>query len=144
MAHVQPPAPPSYLSVDALHTESSSATPETTEAKTEAAPTPAPTDASTVPSDPITAVGDSVMIGAARELNRALDDPAIQADVGLQAADANAILKRRRAAGQLGDVVVVNVGTNGKFSPEQFDEMMRILADVPRVVFVNVKAPRPW
>jgi lysophospholipase L1-like esterase len=93
---------------------------------------------------PITAVGDSVMIGAAGELNRALDNPAIQADVGLQAADAIAILKRRSAAGQLGDVVVVHIGTNGTFSAEQFDEMMRTLADVRKVVFVNVKAPRPW
>ncbi|MDQ3921843.1 MAG: acetyltransferase, partial [Actinomycetota bacterium] len=26
----------------------------------------------------------------------------------------------------------------------QFDEIMRVLADVPKVVFVNVKAPRTW
>lgn len=84
------------------------------------------------------------MIGAAGELNRALDNPAIQADVGLQAADAIAILKRRSAAGQLSNVVVVHIGTNGNFSAEQFDEMMRVLADVRKVVFVNVKAPRPW
>ena len=143
VAHAQPPAPPSYLSVESIHTEASSANPETTEATTEAASTPAPADAP-APAGPITAVGDSVMIGAAGELNRALDNPAIQADVGFQAADAIAILQRRRAAGRLGDVVVVHIGTNGTFTAEQFDEMMRVLADVPKVVFVNVKAPRPW
>jgi lysophospholipase L1-like esterase len=103
-----------------------------------------PADASTVPAGLITAVGDSWMIGAAGEINRALDNPAIQADVGLQAADAIAILHRRHAAGQLDEVVVVHIGTNGTFTAEQFDEMMRVLADVPRVVFVNAKAPRPW
>ena len=64
--------------------------------------------------------------------------------MGLQAADAIAILQRRRAAGTLGDVVVVHIGTNGTFTAEQFDEIMQVLADVRRVVFVNVKAPRPW
>jgi hypothetical protein len=110
-----------------------------------AAPSASPADAhSALAAGPITAVGDSVMIGAAGELNRALDNPAIQADVGLQAADAIAILQRRRAADTLGDIVVVHIGTNGTFTAEQLDEMMRTLADVGRVVFVNVKAPRPW
>jgi hypothetical protein len=150
VAQAQPPAPPSYLSVEAIHTEASSANSETTEATTEAAaeataPSATPADAhADLAAGPITAVGDSVMIGAAGELNRALDNPAIQADVGLQAADAIAILQRRRAAGTLGDVVVVHIGTNGTFTAEQFDEMMRVLTDVPRVVFVNAKAPRPW
>ena len=150
VAHAQPPAPPSYLSVEAIHTEASSANSETTEATTEAAaeataPSTTPADAhAALEAGPITAVGDSVMIGAAGELNRALDNPAIQADVGLQAADAIAILQRRRAADILGDVVVVHFGTNGTFTAEQFDEIMQVLADVRRVVFVNVKAPRPW
>jgi hypothetical protein len=43
----------------------------------------------------------------------------MQADVGLQPADAIAILQRRRTAGQLGDVVVVHTGTNGNFTTEQ-------------------------
>jgi hypothetical protein len=144
VAHAQPPAPPSYLSVEAIHTEASPGNLETTEPTAEAAPTTVPADAPTVPADLITAVGDSVMIGAAGELNRPLDNPAIQADVGLQAADAIAILQQRHAAGQLDDVVVVHIGTNGDITAEQFDEIMRALVDVPRVVFVNVKAPRPW
>jgi hypothetical protein len=32
----------------------------------------------------------------------------------------------------------------GNITIEQFDEIMRALVDVPRVIFVNVKAPRPW
>ncbi len=144
VAHAQTPAPPSYLSVEAIHTPgASSTTPETTDATSEAAPdvasagTPAPTD-------PVTAVGDSVMIGAAGELDRALGNPAFGADVGLQPAGAIEILQKRRAAGRLGEAVIVHTGDNGPFTTEQFDEMMRVLADVPRVVVVNVKVPRPW
>ena len=157
VAHAQPPAPPSYLSVEGVHTEGSTSETDTeastnasdTEAespasKTETASNASPATASTAPMGPVTAVGDSVMVGAAGELNRALDNPAIQADVGFQAVDAIAVLQRRRAAGQLGDVVVVHIGTNGTFTAEQFDEIMRILADVRKVAFVNVKAPRTW
>ena len=144
VAHAQPPDPPSYLSVETIHTEeASSATPETNEATSESAPagTPAGESAS---ADPVTVVGDSVMISAAEELNRILDNPAFGADVGLQPAGVIEILQKRRAAGRLGETVVVHTGNNGSFTAEQFDEMMRVLADVPRVVFVNVKAPRPW
>jgi lysophospholipase L1-like esterase len=84
------------------------------------------------------------MIGAAGELNRALGNPAFGADVGLQPVGAIEILQKRQAADRLGEAVVVHTGNNGSFTTEQFDEMMRVLAAVPRVVFVNVKAPRPW
>jgi lysophospholipase L1-like esterase len=40
--------------------------------------------------------------------------------------------------------VVVHIGSNGAFSEEQFEEIMEVLAAVHRVVFVNVKVPRPW
>jgi peptidoglycan/LPS O-acetylase OafA/YrhL len=164
VALAQPPAPPSYLSVAAVHTEGTEgASPKTdTEAPVSTPKTDTNTSDTTPQSDPVTpstaptvvpagvavnrvtAIGDSVMVGAAEELNRALGNPAIQADVGFQAADAIAVLQRRRAAGQLGDVVVVHIGTNGTFTDEQFDDIMSLLAGVPKVVFVNVKAPRPW
>jgi hypothetical protein len=37
--------------------------------------------------------------------------------------------------------VVIHLGTNSPFSPGQFDEMMLVLQDVPRVLFVNVRLP---
>jgi lysophospholipase L1-like esterase len=167
VVHAQPPAPPSYLSVESVHTEASVTTPETdtetsavtpetdTGASTVAhdnaadvtektAPAVAPAHAS-APVGRVTAIGDSVMVGAAGELQRALGNNLdIDAEVGRQAADVIAILRNRRATGQLGDVVVVDIGSNGTFSAEQFDEMMQVLKDVRKVVFVNVKVPRSW
>lgn len=104
--------------------------------------TPAPT--SPPPEQRILAVGDSVMVGTAKELRAALGDVTIDAAVSRQAKKAIAILRARRDAGQLGDVVIVHIGTNGPLSARQFDEMMSILADVRRVVFVTVKVPRRW
>ena len=92
----------------------------------------------------VTAIGDSVMVGAAWALERTIGDLDIDAAVNRQASAAIRILQARRAAGQLGEVVVVHIGTNGPMSARQFDEMMQTLSGVHQVVFVNVKAPRRW
>jgi peptidoglycan/LPS O-acetylase OafA/YrhL len=136
LAHAQPPAPPSYLSVESIHTEGSG-TPESETA-------PAADSPAGMPKDPVTLVGDSVMLGAAGELDQALGKPAFATDVGLQPVGVIEILKKRRTAGQLGDAVVVHAGNNVPFTAEQFDEMMGLLEDVRRVLIVNVKVPRPW
>lgn len=97
------------------------------------------------PASPVTAVGDSVMLGAAGALRQEIANlGTIDAQVGLQASAAIEILRVRRAAGQLGDVVVVHLGNNGTFTSAQFDEMMGVLDGVSRVVVVNNKVPRPW
>ncbi|TCJ20068.1 acyltransferase [Rubrobacter taiwanensis] len=97
------------------------------------------------PAGPATAVGDSVMLGAARTLEREAGDlRVLDAESGLQVGDAVEILRERRERGELGEVVVLHIGNNGPLSEEQFEEIMDILEGVSRVVFVNVKVPRPW
>ncbi len=92
----------------------------------------------------VIAIGDSVLIGAAEEIQKALGQVGIDAAQGRQVQAIIETLRARRAAGQLGEVVVVQAGNNGTLSAKQFDEMMALLADVRLVVFVNVKVPRPW
>jgi hypothetical protein len=93
----------------------------------------------------VSAVGDSVMLGAAGKLERAMPTlTTIDAEVGFQAAAAIDVLAARRDAGELGEVVIVHIGSNGVYTAEQFDETMRVLAGVRRVVFVNVNVPRAW
>ena len=54
------------------------------------------------------------------------------------------VVQAERAAGTLGSVLVVELGTNGSVTPSDFDAMMQAAAGVQRVVFVNVNVPRPW
>lgn len=84
------------------------------------------------------------MVGAAGAMQNDIGDIEIDAAVSRQASTAIDILRAKRDAGELGGAVIVHMGTNGTFTAEQFDAMMQILANVPRVVFVNVKASRPW
>jgi len=93
----------------------------------------------------VSAIGDSVMLGAVGGLQKDIRGlRVVDADVGLQVYAAIDILKSRRASGQLGDVEIVHLGNNGTFTKGQFDQIMRVLSGVDRVVFVNVKVPRPW
>jgi peptidoglycan/LPS O-acetylase OafA/YrhL len=108
-----------------------------------------PTPTATATSVPIsgtqvTAIGDSVMLSAASQLQQAMPGIRIDAAVGRQVSTSINILRAHQAAGRLGSVVVIHLGDNGTFTAKQFDEIMQILAGAHRVVFMNVKVPRPW
>ena len=89
----------------------------------------------------VTAIGDSVMLASTADLQAAIANITIDAVVGRQVPAALAVLRERKAAGPLGSVVVIHMGTNGYFTAQQFDEMMQLVAGTRRVVFVNVKCP---
>ena len=93
----------------------------------------------------VSAIGDSVMLGAVRSLQKDINGlGVVDAEVGLQVYDAIGILQSRRASGQLGSLVIVHLGNNGTFTRQEFDQIMRVLSGVDKVVFVNVKVPRSW
>ena len=79
----------------------------------------------------------------ADELRRDLGNVTIDAVVGRQVSQAIAVLQAKGAAGALGSTVLIHIGTNGTFTADQFDTIMR-LAGGRRVVFVNIKAGRSW
>ena len=93
----------------------------------------------------ITGIGDSVMLGSEGALRATFGDILqIDAAVSRQFGDAVELAGLLAAAGQLGERVVVHLGTNGIIRPEQFDALMQALAAVPRVVVLNTNVPRPW
>lgn len=96
------------------------------------------------PRGPVTAIGDSVMLGAVNALAQTIGNIDIDAEINRQVGTGIEILRARRDAGQLGKIVVFHMGTNGTFSPEQFDELMGVLANVPKVILLTIKAPRVW
>jgi hypothetical protein len=90
------------------------------------------------------AVGDSVMLGAARELQRVMPGLTVDAKVSRQLGAAIDILRQRRQAGIPDQFVIVHIGDNGYIKPAQYDELLQLVKDVPRVVVFNLKEPRSW
>ncbi|MFN8021231.1 MAG: hypothetical protein U0Q03_06850 [Acidimicrobiales bacterium] len=144
-------------SSDAVPT--SVATPESTTAATDSAvtvdttaaapetssttPLPPPAPSTTVPVDlrPMVAIGESVMLGAAPQLQTG--GFVVNADESLQGEATADVVGRLRAAGQIGRVVVLQVGTNGPVSQATYDLIMSFLPadEVPVVRFLTVHAP---
>jgi len=93
---------------------------------------------------PVTAVGDSIMLDIQPELT--VDVPGVSVDglVSRQFDAGISVVQADRAAGTLGKVLVVELGTNGTVTSSDVDAMMQAAAGVTRVVFVNVCVPRPW
>lgn len=93
---------------------------------------------------PILAVGDSVMLGATHYFRRVGLDVDVDAKIGRQVSAAIKLLRERKDANLLAPIVIVHLGNNGTFTAKQFDELMTVLHDVPRVIFLNTKVPRKW
>lgn len=136
VANARPPALPEYLAA------STTATPAAEQ--DQASPSDTPTSSTPTPSGPVTAIGDSVMNGAQTALQQRIGAISVDAAQARQAEDLIAVLRKKQAAGQLGQIVVVHIGNNGPITGEQFDQMMQTLTGVPKVVVVNVKVPRFW
>jgi peptidoglycan/LPS O-acetylase OafA/YrhL len=122
----------------------SSSAPATTTVPPTTAPAPNKAPAA------VTAIGDSVMLGAANDLagtiNNMFGGPITRVDAkeSRQFSAGVDVLQLYKGAGLLGQDVIVQLGTNGTVDPGDFDRMMTLLSGAQRVVIVNVKADRPW
>ena len=111
-------------------------------------PPPTTTTAPPPPTVPagrtVTALGDSVMLGAMRALQALGPTVTVDAAVSRQVNVGVEVLTFYRDQGLLGQTVVIHLGNNGTFTAEQFDQIMTVL-DGHRVVFLTVKVPgRRW
>ncbi len=138
------PRPPAGLT--AL-TASPTATPATTVPAVPTTTVPAVPTTTTLPGSmagPVTAVGDSIMIDIQPYLTADIPGVAVDGLVSRQFEAGIAVVQADRAAGTLGNVLVVELGTNGTVTSTDVAAMMQAAAGVSRVVFVNVCVPRPW
>lgn len=114
--------------------------------------TPPPTTAVPVPPPPpppapipVFAIGDSVMVGAAPQLQAKLGPGGfIDARVGRQFDEAARVTGQLGGEGRLGRVVIVHLGDNGAITSAEVDALMAQLDKVPVVLFVNVRVTRDW
>ncbi len=93
---------------------------------------------------PVSSVGDSILLDFQSELQSAIPGVKVDGLVSRQFETGIGIVQADRAAGTLGNVLVVELGTNGPVTSSEFDAMVQAASGVRRVVFVNVNVPRSW
>jgi hypothetical protein len=89
----------------------------------------------------VTAIGDSVMLDAQPDLEADIHGIDVEAMVSRQWDDGVALAQQLKSEGRLGGIVVIDLGTNGPVTPQQFANMMSVLAGASRVVFVTIHLP---
>ena len=90
------------------------------------------------------AIGESVMLGAKSQLEA--KGFKVDAEESRQGKEVVNLLARLRAAGQLGRIVVIHIGTNGEVSDETFAAIMANLPpdEVTTVWFLKVGGDLSW
>ncbi len=139
---VTPESPPTATTVPVATPDGTDAIPQTTQSTTSTSST----TSTTLPLDqrPPMAIGESVMLGAKAQLEA--KGFVVDAAESRQGKDLVNELTQLRAAGRLGNTVVIHIGTNGEVSDETFAAIMANLPpeEVKAVCFLTVKADRPW
>ena len=87
----------------------------------------------------ILAVGDSVMLGSAKKL--AAQGITVDASNNRQVLDSLQIFNYYKSVNELGSTVVIHLGTNGITKAATFERILKPLADVPRVIILNMRIP---
>ncbi len=92
----------------------------------------------------VTAIGDSVMIDIAPYLKNAFPDIRIDAQIGRQLSKAIPVVEQLKNEGNLGNYVIIGLGTNGAFTTEQLVSLMELIGNEREMIFINTRVPRPW
>lgn len=115
------------------------ATATPTQQQTTAAPPSVP-----LAQQPITAIGDSVMLAAAPTLTKTFPQIRIDAEVSRQPATALTLLRDQAARGTLADTVVIGLGTNGYLGQGTLNGIRTIIGPTRTLILVTTHADRPW
>jgi len=93
----------------------------------------------------LTAVGDSVMKDGEPILQALFPKAYIDATVSRQMIQSISIVQNYANTGALADNVLIGLGTNGPFTPDQLDQMMKAIGPQRNVFWINVRVPtRSW
>ena len=103
-----------------------------------AEPAPEATDPTPAPNGGITAIGDSVMLGAAANLKSNIPGILVNAKVGRQVVQAPALVKSLADRDQLGSTVIVHLGTNGEGRLSSYLSVIDSIGPDRRIYWVTV------
>jgi peptidoglycan/LPS O-acetylase OafA/YrhL len=97
-----------------------------------------------VQEQPITAVGDSVLLGARGAIAERLPRLTVDAAISRQPVDIANRVRERMKLGRLADVLILQTGTNGPPDPQGFPNFLESLADLNQIVVITVRSQVPW
>lgn len=92
----------------------------------------------------ITVIGDSVILGVQSALEKIRPGIVVDGKVGRQFTQAFDTIDSHEKNGDLGQIVVLELGTNGTFTEKKLSQMLDTLGDKRQILVVNTRVPRQW
>ncbi len=96
------------------------------------------------PGTGVTVIGDSIMVDAAPYIRQMLPAAIIDARIGQQLSQVQADVAQLKKDGDVGDELILELGTNGYYTPTQLETLLRSLGPMRRIVLVNTRETRSW
>lgn len=95
------------------------------------------------PYEQVLSIGDSIMIDISSKLKAKYNNITIDAKVGRQMSQACELAPRYASFNQPNKAVIIELGTNGYFTENQFDRLLDNFTK-SRVYLINTRVPRSW
>ncbi|MGM9929244.1 MAG: acyltransferase family protein [Bacillus sp. (in: firmicutes)] len=92
----------------------------------------------------VTVIGDSVMVSVENTLKEYFPSAVIDASVGRQLYKSNDLVSSLKQSGQLGEHVVIGLGTNGSFNTKQLHSLIETIGFEKKIYLINTRVPKPW
>ena len=91
----------------------------------------------------VTIIGDSILYDVAPFFKNHYPEAIIDFRVGRQMSELPEVIKNLESNGQLGEYVIIQIGTNGPFVKADLVNIIEGLGN-KKVILVNCRVPRPW
>ncbi|RUS46184.1 acyltransferase family protein [Cohnella sp. AR92] len=92
----------------------------------------------------VTVIGDSVILGVQPYLEKRLPGILVDGKVGRQMNKAMETVAAHEDAGDLGDVVILELGTNGSFTEKKLTQLLDEIGSKRTILLINTRVPRQW
>ncbi len=85
----------------------------------------------------VTAIGDSVLLGADSDIENTIPNCVVDAKESRQVAKARTVVEDLKQKGELGDIVILALGTNGTFSPTVGKNLVKAIGRQRQIYWVT-------
>jgi len=92
----------------------------------------------------VTIIGDSVLLAVESYLEKRLPGAVMDGKIGRQLSHADDTVEALDKAGKLGDIVIVELGTNGTFSDKSLTYLLELLGKDRSILMVTTRVPKKW
>jgi len=92
----------------------------------------------------ITLIGDSVVINVEPVLKEVFPGIVVDAQLGRQMVQAGEVIAQLKEEGKLGQIVILELGSNGPFTDKQLIQILDSLEGCEQIFLINTRVPKPW